>query len=176
MARNEALAIEIQEELKKLEIQQRHLMEELEAANPARAEESALKRQTVSITDIDFLGVVDKGRQGKEYRKHVVRILKDIEASPFRRKSSGKLVLEERKLTIEVSFMPHSSIDRDQLDGVRISDLELKFKIKSQLPNYESDPSMAAITQTPDGLYADVRVHPDNPDNPRQLCFPDTDD
>lgn len=173
MPRNETRAIELQKELDDHERQRLHLLEELRECSPARAEQSALKQQTLSIMDIEFLAKIDKGRLGKEFKKHVVRILKDIEALPFRRKSSGKLVLEERKLDIQISFLPMSSIDRDQIDGITISDLEIKTKVKSSLPNYESEPSLAAISSSPEGIFSDVRIHPECPENPRQLTFDD---
>lgn len=176
MPRDHGLALELQKQIEELTEKIESLQEELAIADPALASESALKRQTVSITDIAFLGKVEGGEQAAEYSKAVRRIIRDIQDNPYRRKPGGKVVPEKRSLSIDVDITPVLKSERGSDTAMTVENLHLMFKVTSKLPNYVSEGSLAMINRTADGMFSDVRVNPENPDEPRQLSFDGLDD
>ena len=174
MPRDHAKALDIQQQIAELDDKRKLLEEELAEADPALAHESSLRKQTVSIRSIEFLRTMERGRLEREFEHQMTRVLRDIQDHPFERDSSGKIKTKARTVGIKLIIKPETELDKNSEFGVVVEDINIRFKVDSTLPKFESAGCTALIEHTPDGLFKDVRINPDNPFNPRQLALPGT--
>lgn len=174
MPRDHARALDIQKSIDEHAERIKLLEEELAEADPAVAHESALRKNTVSIRDIEFLTTMERGRLKREFEHQMTRVLRDIQDQPFSRDATGKIKTQARSVEVKLIIKPETELDNDSEFGVVVDNINIKFKVSSSLPKFESAGCLALIEHTPDGLFKDVRTNPDNPFNPRQLALPGT--
>lgn len=170
MARDHARALEIEEQIEEQMEKLKLLEEEQRECDPAYAEQSKIKRQTLSVNDISMLQQIEDGRIATEFKYQMTRVLRDIQDHPFRLDAKGTPKPEKRSISICMDVMPIVSID-NATGRAQTRDMSINVKVTSSLPKYQSAGSVALIEQTTDGIIKDVRINPSNPDNPRQLEF-----
>lgn len=163
-------ALDIEAEIEALDKKIKLLEEEQAECDPALAEQSKIKRQTVSVISIAMLEKIEGGRIEEEFGYQMNRVLRDIQDHPFRMDTKGTPKAEKRAISIGLEVMPIISVDK--LGGrPSVKDIAIHIKVTSSLPKYQSAGSVAMIEKTTEGFIKDVRVNPTNPDSPRQLEF-----
>jgi hypothetical protein len=170
MPRDHAKALEIETQIEELQENLKLLEEEQRECDPAYAEQSKIKRQTVSVNEIAMLQQIEGGRIAEEFKYQMTRVLRDIQDHPYRMAANGAPKAEKRSISICMDVMPIVSID-GATGRAQTRDMAFHVKVTSSLPKYQSAGSVALIEQTTDGIIKDVRINPSNPDNPRQLEF-----
>lgn len=170
MPRDHGRALDIEAEIEALDKKIKLLEEEQAECDPALAEQSKIRRQTVSVNDIAMLDKIEDGRIAEEFKYQMTRVLRDIQDHPFRMDSKGTPKAEKRSISICMEVVPIVSVDKIS-SRAQTKDIAFHVKVTSSLPKYQSAGSVAMIEQTADGIIRDVRINPTNPDSPRQLEF-----